>query len=45
MGKGKYDFYFDDSLGNFVTLKIANYIDALRQDIMSCNKILMHDMT
>jgi hypothetical protein len=45
MGKGKYDFYFDDSLGNFVTLKITNYIDAWRQDIMSCNMILMHDMT
>jgi hypothetical protein len=28
MGKGKYDSYFDDSLGNFVPLRTANYIDA-----------------
>jgi hypothetical protein len=37
MGRGKYDSYFDDALGNFVTLRIANYIDAWWHDIMSCN--------
>ncbi len=44
MGRDKYDSYFDDSLGKFVTLRIANYIDAWWHDIMSCNMILMHDM-
>ncbi len=44
MGRGKYDSYFDDALGNFVTLRIANYIDAWWHDIMSCNMMLMHDM-
>jgi hypothetical protein len=45
MERGKYDSYFDDLLGNFVTLRIVNYIDAWWQDIMSCNMISMHDMT
>jgi hypothetical protein len=45
MGRGKYDSYFDDLLGNFVTLKTTHYIDAWWQYIMSCNMILMHDMT
>jgi len=44
MGRAKYDSYFDDALGNFVTLRIANYIDAWWHDIMSCNMILLHDM-
>jgi hypothetical protein len=44
MVKGKYDFYFDDALRNFVTLRIANYIDAWLHDIMSCNMILVHDI-
>jgi hypothetical protein len=43
-GRGKYDSYFDDALGNFVTLRIANYIDAWWHDIMSCNIISVHDM-
>jgi hypothetical protein len=45
MGRGKYDYYFDNSLGNFVTLRTANYINVWQHDIMSCNMILMHDMT
>jgi hypothetical protein len=45
MGRGKYDYYFDDSLGNFVTLRTVNYTDAWQHDIMSYNMILMHDMT
>jgi len=26
MERGKYDSYFDDLLGNFVTLRIVNYL-------------------
>jgi hypothetical protein len=44
MGRGKYDSYFDGSLSNFVTLRIANYIDASWHDIMFCNMILVHGM-
>jgi len=44
MGSGKYDSYFDGSLGNSVTLRIANYINAWWHNIMFCNMILVHDM-